>query len=72
MKSPHYIATVNYYPHIDLSATGESWIVETEFIDHISGETFWKCYRASTRKAACTKAQAQGTRFINKLSRIYG
>lgn len=61
---------INFYPHIDLSATDprKAWITEIEFIDHVSNTVIWKHYSAENRKKAMSKAAAQANRMINRLT----
>ena len=68
------ICTVNYYPHEypGFSGTRKAWICETEFTNEITGVVLWKVYFAADRKKALAIAQAQATKFHNRMIRIYG
>ena len=68
------ICTVNFYNHVNLASESEKerFCCEVEFINEITQAVVWKCYFADTRKKAATKAQAQATKFQNRMIRIYG
>jgi len=68
------ICTVNYYPHINLaSASGkDKFCCEIECINEITKAVVWKCYFGDTQRKASAIAQAQATKFQNRMIRIYG
>lgn len=58
------IATVNFYPHVELSSG--NFIVEVCFRNEITGREYWRVYKSMSA------AKAQATKFHNKMVRIYG